>query len=97
MLGQLVAYPYRRRPAAARRTAREGEARRPGRFSAPSWYVNLSMPEQFQCPKDDCGFVTRDEEYDEVAEQARRHLESEHDESPDEDEVEEHVASVSGA
>ena len=53
------------------------------------------MPEQFECPE--CGFVTRADEYDEVIEEAQQHHEDEHDESPDEDEVEEHVASVSGA
>lgn len=55
------------------------------------------MPEQFQCPDGDCGFVLRTEDYDEAIDLARRHLDDKHDESTDEDDVEEHVASVSGA
>jgi predicted small metal-binding protein len=53
------------------------------------------MPEQFQCPE--CAFTARAEEYDEVIEQGKHHLDSEHGEAADEGDVEEHVASVSGA
>lgn len=55
------------------------------------------MPEQFQCPKDGCGFVVREEEYDDVIEQGRQHLGDEHGESPEESDLEEHAASVSGS